>query len=731
MKKRMISLLLAIVMVAGLLPTVAFASESTPVSEITGIAIIVDGVTYTEGEVIITPDSEITFTFYGNNLEQKSEGAIIDTPITYVRLKGASAGANGEFSCQAYPAWFEGAQNYPIAYTSDNWLTTQESGIYVTYVGSNPSVPAQISGLAITVDGVTYTEGNVIVKPESTVSFTVFGENLSDGNLDCVIDTPLAYLPLHSMPLNEAGAYIYPTVASIFQGAVNYPITYTNDQWGTRQESGIFVTYDDGTVPAQITGVTVTVDGVSYAQGDLVITPDTQFLVFTVNGTNFTNLSENNLLRYTQNNTEPLTGFVVDTEVNTATLNQSGNISMFADCDHFQIQYSNDGGATMIDTGISLTYEVPAPEIPELKITLQPTDTETIMGERFCVEVQAQGEGLSYQWYFKNEGANRFSKSSVTDNTYDDVMTKARMNRQIYCVITDAYGNSVTTDTVTLAAAHGETLEIVTQPSSQSVLMGEMFNVVFEAKGDGLKYQWYFRKAGTEKWKTSSQRDNSYDDVMTAARHNRELYCVVTDGWGNSVQTDPIVIIMALPTQQLAITAQPNDASAKLGEEFCVTVEAQGDGLKYRWYFRKAGTEQWKNSSVRDNTYDDIMTSARHDREVYCVITDMWGNSVTSEIATIRGISTQELTIVQQPVDSETGMGEMFNVEVLAQGDGLTYQWYFCNEGDSKWRKSSVRDNTYDDVMTMTRAGRQIYCVITDAWGNTVQTDVVTLNATD
>ena len=37
-------------------------------------------------------------------------------------------------------------------------------------------------------------------------------------------------------------------------------------------------------------------------------------------------------------------------------------------------------------------------------------------------------------------------------NTYTiDAMTASRSGRQIYCVVTDAFGNSVTSDTVTIA----------------------------------------------------------------------------------------------------------------------------------------------------------------------------------------------------------------------------------------------------------------------------------------
>ena len=139
----------------------------------------------------------------------------------------------------------------------------------------------------------------------------------------------------------------------------------------------------------------------------------------------------------------------------------------------------------------------------ELAITQQPEDAEAKLGERYCVEVIAQGEGLKYQWYFRNAGTDVWHKSGVTDNTYDDVMTTARAGREVYCVITDAWGDSVTTGIATITGTT-TTLEITRQPESQTVTLGDMFNVTFEAQGDGLKYQWYFRPAGTEVWYISS-----------------------------------------------------------------------------------------------------------------------------------------------------------------------------------------------------------------------------------
>ncbi|MBQ8611203.1 MAG: hypothetical protein IJ412_05775, partial [Oscillospiraceae bacterium] len=60
----------------------------------------------------------------------------------------------------------------------------------------------------------------------------------------------------------------------------------------------------------------------------------------------------------------------------------------------------------------------------KLKIVTQPTDGEALLGGRYCATVQAEGEGLTYQWYGRNAGSRSWFKSSVRDNTYDDVMNK-------------------------------------------------------------------------------------------------------------------------------------------------------------------------------------------------------------------------------------------------------------------------------------------------------------------
>ena len=83
--------------------------------------------------------------------------------------------------------------------------------------------------------------------------------------------------------------------------------------------------------------------------------------------------------------------------------------------------------------------------------------------------------------------------------------------------------------------------------------------------------------------------------------------------------------------------------------------------------------------------------------------------------------------------DSE--LGRFINADALVStGQGVlgNNMFAYClnnpvNAGSKEWYKSGVTDNTYDDVMTSARANREVYCVITDAFGNQITTEVITL----
>ena len=115
-----------------------------------------------------------------------------------------------------------------------------------------------------------------------------------------------------------------------------------------------------------------------------------------------------------------------------------------------------------------------------IEITQQPVNGVAHEGEPASVTVVAAGEGLTYQWYYKNAGAEEFVHTTTfTGDTYSVEMNADRNGRQIFCRIIDAYGNFVDTDVVTLYI--GTPLQILAQPADLiACVRGRTADVIVE-----------------------------------------------------------------------------------------------------------------------------------------------------------------------------------------------------------------------------------------------------------
>ena len=88
-----------------------------------------------------------------------------------------------------------------------------------------------------------------------------------------------------------------------------------------------------------------------------------------------------------------------------------------------------------------------------------------------------------------------------------------------------------------------------------------------------------------------------------------------------------------------------------------------------------------------------------------------------------------ELRITQQPVSPRARSLGTITVSVAAEGDGLRYVWYVKDFDDDIFIKSSVSDASYSMKTGDKCSDRLVYCLITDQYGNQVQSDVALLRA--
>ena len=359
-------------------------------------------------------------------------------------------------------------------------------------------------------------------------------------------------------------------------------------------------------------------------------------------------------------------------------------------------------------------------------IIAQPKDINASANEKISFTFEAKGVGLTYTWYYKDPSYTRFYKSTLTTANYTINALPERLGRQVYCVVTDKYGNSVTTDIATLNIIPDEELSIGSDITTLNAVLGEKITIDLNIKGDGLTYVWYYKDVNHNRFYTSTLTSATYSVNATAERNGRQVYCVVTDQYGNQL-TSQIVTLVIASKAELSIDQDLTVVEGTLGNYITVDLNAKGDSLTYEWYYREAGSKYWYKSTITDAIYKLRLTQERMNREVYCVVTDAFGNKVTSNIITLKAVCATPLEIVSQPSYTPVAMGEKAVVTMEVQGDGLTYVWYYRSAGTQTWYKSTITDDTYSFTLTDTRVNREVYCVITDAFGNTVTTNTVVL----
>ena len=192
------------------------------------------------------------------------------------------------------------------------------------------------------------------------------------------------------------------------------------------------------------------------------------------------------------------------------------------------------------------------------------------------------------------------------------------------------------------------------------------------------------------------------------------VYCKVTDGSGKSVNSKNAVVTVS---KEFKITDQPKNTTVNLGESVSVSVKAQGTGLSYQWYYKKAGSSSWSKWASRTHaseafTPDESWNGA----QLYCKVKDSSGKTLDSNAAVIKVNS--ELKITEQPKNTTVNLGEDASVWVKAQGKGLSYQWYYRRTDEPAWSKWVGRTNAKETVTpNLSWDGIQVYCKVKDSSG--------------
>ena len=182
-----------------------------------------------------------------------------------------------------------------------------------------------------------------------------------------------------------------------------------------------------------------------------------------------------------------------------------------------------------------------------IRIITQPQSVTANVGDSVTFSVEAEGSELRYQWYYRKSGT--LSWSEWRNHTSAEVTAEAAASwngMEVYCVIRDSSDHSINSGIASVAIK--DAVSIVGQPADVSIYAGQKAVFSVKAKGTGLTYQWYYKKADTVYW----NKWNGRTTASTTATANdtwdgMSVKCEITDANGNYIVSRAAVITLRQP----------------------------------------------------------------------------------------------------------------------------------------------------------------------------------------
>ena len=354
------------------------------------------------------------------------------------------------------------------------------------------------------------------------------------------------------------------------------------------------------------------------------------------------------------------------------------------------------------------------------------SSAEVNIGERLNLIVDVESIGpVTYQWQKQlDEGwINIYSSTYDTNEYWLDVEEDSF---GLYrCAVTDEYFNTIYSEPCVVTLYDGPV--ITCEPTDFYGFVGDTAKFTVAVEGEGLTYQWQLKKGNSWADQASGGANTpTFSVKVNESRFGKTYRCKITDQNGHEIFSNEVMIIEK--EVAIVIDQQPVDCTAVVGTTAKFSVAATGEGLTYQWQLKKGNS--WANQSSGGATTPNFSVKAEMSRngKVYrCLITAANGDQIATDPVTLT-VKEPSITITQQPSDLSVLVGSKATFTVAAEGEGLTYQWQL-KKGSSWSNQNSggATTPTFSVNADLSRNGKTYRCLITNAEGEQIATNSVTL----
>ncbi len=347
-----------------------------------------------------------------------------------------------------------------------------------------------------------------------------------------------------------------------------------------------------------------------------------------------------------------------------------------------------------------------------LQITHQPADaTDISVGEVATFNTLAAGgkAPLSYQWYIEFNG-NKVVVDKAGNDIFGAVYSgyntknfsvlssgKAYYEIEFFCVVTDADGNKVKSDSV---AIKPEVFTLVDYSRFINFNLGDVLPISVEVDGGVAPYNYTLQARDKDnpefydyKSYDSYNTDYHFDQEITAImiEYNVEFRYVVTDSRGRTCTTG---IIYLKEMDPFVIKGQSvSGMGIGVGSKVNLYAEATG-GLQpytYRWVYKNdamTGESVVFESNSTVFTVDIIENDCQYNGYYKCIITDARGQVIESD--PIYFNFALHIRRQTESVTAKVGEIALFSVTPCGGVAPYSYSWEVYNAQTGVWEKVST-----------------------------------------
>ncbi|MCR5203467.1 MAG: hypothetical protein K6E47_00245 [Lachnospiraceae bacterium] len=337
---------------------------------------------------------------------------------------------------------------------------------------------------------------------------------------------------------------------------------------------------------------------------------------------------------------------------------------------------------------VDLNVQIETGTADDCDIVGHPEDVYVEHGKIAYFHASGYGKGLKYQWEYKLKGDSAWTPwSGKTTQVISVAYASYRNGMTLRCIATNKSGEPAESGEAVLTYYYYKPLKITQNPSSTTVEENKSAQFEVKAEGSLLSYLWQYKLADSDEWIDWTTKTTAKIDVAYASyRNGMKLRCVVTDITGDTRTSAEVELKYKKPTKMLK---QPNSTTVLEKELAYFEVKAEGKGLKYLWQYKAPGSSTWTDWTSKTTSKISVAyASYRDGMNFRCVITDAYGNVLTSDPVTLSYRSLFKITA--DPLGTSAYIGEIATFEVKAVGTGLKYLWQYKLAGSTELTEAAT-----------------------------------------